>query len=86
MTEKSQTIDERLKKHPQLRKRIEAVLDIAESGGTGSDTADAAEERAIIEVRKMGQEIMQGWAKRKAAKEIAKYQETHPEAHSHKKK
>ena len=86
MNEKPLTIDERLKSHPELRERIMALIDITEGTGTGPDTADAAEERAIIEVQKMGQEIMKGWAEQKAKKEVAQFQEKHSESRLHKKK
>ncbi len=67
------TIDERLEKHSSLRARFEAILDIAEGESIGPDTANAVEERAIVEVRKLGQELMQEWAAGKVAKEV----ETH---------
>jgi len=80
------TIDERLKEHPHLRERFEAIIDIAESKRNGPDTADAVEERAIIEVRKLGKEVIEEWAKQKVAKETQRYLEKHVESRSHKKK
>lgn len=58
------TIEERLAHNPELRARIEAIIDIAEGSKDGSETADQAEERAIVEVRKLGLEIMNSWAQR----------------------
>lgn len=69
MTDRHLTIHERLKNHPDLRERFEAILDIAESKVNGPDTADAVEERTIVEVRKIGQEVMKDWAKSKVIKE-----------------
>lgn len=87
MTNRTPTIDERLKKHHYLKERIEALLDIAESKEDGpADTANAVEERTIIEVRKLGQEVMKNWAESKVAKEIATHQKNYPEARAHKKK
>lgn len=80
------TIDERLKKHPDLRERFEAILNIAESRVEGPDTADAVEERTIVEVRKIGQEVMKDWAENKADREKTSYKESHPQARPHKKK
>jgi hypothetical protein len=86
MTEKRQTIDERLQKNPELRQRFEEILNMTEGEGNGPDTADAVEERAIVELRRLGQEILQKWAENKATKELLSYREMHPKAHSHKKK
>jgi hypothetical protein len=80
------TIEERLKRNPHLRSRIEAILDIAEGENTGPDTADSAEERAIIEIQKLGQEVLADWARKKARKVVDAYQEENPSAKIHKKK
>ncbi len=51
MTNRTLTIDERLKNHPHLKERIETLLDIAEGKEDGpADTANAIEERTIVEV------------------------------------
>ena len=80
------TIEERLKQNPHLRARIEAILDIAEGETTGPDTADSAEERAIIEIQKLGQEVLTDWARKKSNREIDNYQEQNSSAKVHKKK
>lgn len=56
------SMDERLKKHPNLRKRFESILDIAENAHGDCVRADEAEEQVIKEVRKLGQETLQDWA------------------------
>jgi len=86
MTDNHLSIDERLKKYPHLRNRFETILNITESKGNGPDTADAVEERAILELRKLGQEVMQEWAENKMNQEIADYRAKHSQAHIHKKK
>lgn len=86
MTEKRLTLDERLKKHPPIRERVEAILDMTESKGNGPDTADFVEERAINKLRQLGEEIMREWAQNKVDKEVAAYKENHPQTHQHKKK
>lgn len=86
MGRKPLTIDERLKEHPHLRKRFETILDITESQGNGPDTANAVEERAILELRKLGQEVMKDWAENKMTQETAAYQKNHSQAYIHKKK
>ena len=60
MSKKS--IDERLKAHPMLQGRIEAILDIVEDSAGKVARADEAERRMIEEVRQLGNEALQGWA------------------------
>ena len=62
MSKKS--IDERLKAHPILQGRIEAILEIVEDGAGEVGRADEAERRMIEEVRQLGNEALQGWAER----------------------
>ena len=57
-----ESMDERLKKHPNLKKRFESILDIAENAHGDCIKANDAEERVIEEVRKLGQETLQDWA------------------------
>lgn len=61
---------ERLKKHPELKARFEAILDVAEANIDGPDTADAVESRTLNEVRQLGNEVMTDWAKEKAKKSL----------------
>jgi hypothetical protein len=68
----------KLEEHPHLRKRFEEILNIAESDDI--ITADEAEERAIEEVRKLGQEVLQEWALKQHNKQIHKVIKDHPEA------
>jgi hypothetical protein len=63
MSKKS--IDERLKAHPILQGRIEAILDIVEDSAGEVERADEAERRMIEEVRQLGNEALHGWAERK---------------------
>ena len=66
---------ERLGEHPILRKRFEAILDIAENTNGDVITADEAEQRAIEEVRQLGNEMLHDWAKKRvteSAKELKK--------------
>lgn len=81
--QKKLTFEEKLAKHPSLKARLETILDLAENELL---TADDAEEKAIIELRKLGQEVMMEWATSKASKETATYRIKNPRAHSHKKK
>jgi len=60
---------ERLERHPEMKARIERVLDVLENTSGDLIRADEAERRAIDELRAMGQELLQGWAEGQAQKE-----------------
>lgn len=77
---------ERIEKHKKLKKRFEAILDIAEAQVEGADTADVVEERTIVEVRNLGQEMLEDWANDKSSREVSKYKKEHPNCQSYKKK
>lgn len=57
-----------LDKHPQLKARIKALLDVVENAEGNVVRADEAEQRFIEELRLMGLEAMQAWAERKQKK------------------
>ena len=58
----------RLNKHPQLRGRVERLVDLVEDAGDDLRKADEAERRVIDEVRRLGQEVLEGWADGQVAK------------------
>jgi hypothetical protein len=80
------TIDERLKNNPVLAERFKTILDIAERKSQGPDTANAVEERAIVEVRKLGEEVMKEWASNKTIAAVKTVKENNPSAQNNKKK
>ena len=53
---------ERLRKHPALRARLSALLDMVEDESGQFARADEAEEFLISQVRALGQEVLQEWA------------------------
>ena len=53
-----------LNEHPQIRQRIASLLSAVQDGGGDLRRADDAEQRLTEELRRLGQEAMQGWAKR----------------------
>src|SRR5215210_6390900 len=63
----------RLAQHPELRARFEEILAVAENERGDANTADEAEERAIEQVRQLGQELMQSWAERKHERVVSEY-------------
>lgn len=56
------SLEERLREHPEVRARIEQMLDVMENVAGDVVKADEAEQRLIEELRKMGQEALQAWA------------------------
>lgn len=52
----------RLANHPTLKARFESILDVAENTNGDLISADEAEQRAIEEVRQLGNELMHDWA------------------------
>jgi len=53
-----------LNAHPEIKHRIASLLAVVENAGGDLKAADAAEMRLIEEIRRMGQEALQAWAKR----------------------
>jgi len=70
------TVAERLERHPELKERMERLLDVVENTGGDVKLADEAERRAIEELRVMGQQVMQGWGQRLATQEAQALEET----------
>ena len=68
-----------------MKKRIESILAIAEDTSDEIKTADEAEERAIEEMRCLGNDVLQNRAELKEGQKTASYQKI-PEAGSHGKK
>jgi uncharacterized Ntn-hydrolase superfamily protein len=62
------SIEERLKDHPDLIARLEALADIVENSDGDVEKADEAERRVLEEVRQMGHQVLQGWAQRQQRK------------------
>lgn len=53
-----------LNEHPQIRQRIASLLSAVQDAGGDLRRADDAEQRLTEELRRLGQEAMQGWAER----------------------
>jgi hypothetical protein len=52
---------EKLRSHPELLERFEAILELTETPGA---TADQIEELLVAEVRRLGNQTMVAWAQR----------------------
>ena len=68
----------RLQRHPHLRDRMEALLNIVENATGDCTTADAAEQAVIDELRKLGNVALQGWAEQAVPKATAVVRQQHP--------
>ena len=66
----------RLNKHPQLGGRVARLVDIVEDVGDELRKADEAERRVIDEVRRLGQEVLEGWADGQVAKRADALEQT----------
>lgn len=61
----------RLEKYPDLKKRFEELLNVAENVTGEYETADDAEMAVIREIRKTGNQLLTTWA---SAEEVKKRQ------------
>jgi plasmid maintenance system antidote protein VapI len=71
------TDDELFKKlgnHPHLKKRFQEILNIAENTSGELITADEAETKAIEELQKLGQEVMQEWANSQHQRQVETFE------------
>ena len=59
-------LEERLRAHPQLRAKMEALLAVVENTAGDVEKAAEAERRVTEELRQMGNEALQAWARRQA--------------------
>jgi len=56
-------LNERLKQYPELAKQFEALLDIVEGEGPDRFNPNVAEEKTVVEVKKLGNQMLEDWAK-----------------------
>jgi hypothetical protein len=59
---------DRLNQHPELRERMESLLNVVENAAGNCTKADDAEQHVIEELRKMGNEALHSWANNAAIK------------------
>jgi hypothetical protein len=77
---------DKINSHPSIRKRVEEILNIAENTSGELITARQAEEKAIEEIRKLGQEVLKEWAENQHSKAVEKAKLEHSKAKDHVKK
>ena len=61
-------LEERLKDQPEVRARVERMLDLIENAAGDVEKAAEAERRVTEELRQMGNEVLHGWARRQEQK------------------
>ena len=59
-------LEERLRDHPHLMAKVEALLAIVENAAGDVEKAAEAERRVTEELRQMGNEVLHAWARRQA--------------------
>jgi hypothetical protein len=69
MSNKPSSLEARLNEHPLLKARIEALLGVVENAAGDVTRADEAERQMIEELRRLGQEALQGWAVKQEAEQ-----------------
>jgi len=75
---KEQTFINRLKQHPKLLERMEALLNVVENAVGDCTKADDAEQYVIEELRKMGNDALHCWADTAANKTAEQLREEQP--------
>ncbi|MCI5189201.1 MAG: ISKra4 family transposase, partial [Candidatus Electrothrix sp. AS4_5] len=62
LSQEDKELINQLNRHPDIKDRMKSIISIANNDGDGIVTADEAESRVIEEVRRMGNEVLTGWA------------------------
>jgi hypothetical protein len=58
----------KLESHPEVFDQMERIMEVVENETGEAMTADEAEELLVQELRRMGHDALQGWARRKEVK------------------
>jgi len=66
--DKRPNLEDRLKEYPELKAKVEVLLGIIENAGGDVEKAAEAERQIIEELRHMGNEVLQSWARRQQHK------------------
>lgn len=80
------SLDERFRAHPQSYERLQAIADMMEASIAAGCSADEAEERAIEEIRKLGNALLTDWAQGAQEQSLEQAKAEHSEASHHIKK
>jgi 23S rRNA pseudoU1915 N3-methylase RlmH len=73
MADPKDSIEERLNRHPDLKKRIDELLKIVENAEGDIQKASEAEQMVIEELRKMGNDVLRNWAENREKQASEKF-------------
>jgi hypothetical protein len=73
---RKQSLEERLNDLPELRAKVERMLDLIDNAGGDVEKAADAERRVTEELRQMGNELLHGWARRQEQKKENRFNQT----------
>lgn len=76
----------KLRKHPEIKARFEAILSICDEGQDQIQKADEVEKRLIEETRKLGNTMMLEWGTTSEKRSAEQYLKNHPGSYCGKKK
>jgi histidinol dehydrogenase len=82
----SESLEERLNRHPDLKTKVESLLSVVENAEGDWVKANAAEQRVIEEIRQLGQTALQAWATRQNQVQTEEFIQEHREAKRTRKK
>ncbi len=82
----SDSLEDRLNQHPELRARVEELLKIVENADGMLERADDAEQRVIDELSGVGREALRGWARGQERKKATELSQLNPAAQKDRKK
>lgn len=68
LSQEDKELINQLNRRPDLKKRVKSIVSIASDDGGGIVKADEVESRIIEEVRRMGNEVLTGWAESRIEK------------------
>ena len=85
-TERTKRLAEELGRHPHLREQVEAILKLVRGADGPIGKADDVEALLVTEVRKLGKNALQEWARSAEERSAAQLQRDSPTARCLKKK
>ena len=82
----SESLEERLARHPELKAKKESLLAVVENAEGDLVKANDAEQRVLEEIRPLGQSALQTWATRQNQGQTEGFIQANPQAERSRKK
>jgi len=86
MSDRKQSLEQRLNNFPELKSRFESLLDAVEDKSGNFDRADDIEQYLIEQMREIAKEALGDWAFRKEEEKVGQFREKEEDAKNHSKK